>query len=441
MTGPITFSGLGSGLDIDSIVTGLVGASSSQLRNANNRVSSAQAAISTLSGVGSLLSDLRGVVDSLDTATELASYSGKTSNEAALSITTTGEAQPSSYSVTDVVLAKEQRTYSAGQAASDTALGQTGTIRLTQGGTDYDVTIEAGDTLGDIGAKINEVDAEIGASIFYDGTNYRLQVRSTQTGTDAAFTVQELSGFDIGFDDVGATVQNADNASATIDGFAVSSATNTISGAIQGVTLELKEETSDPFSISISSDTDSMKTSLQDFVDKYNGVVGRIHSVSGFGDSAGTSTALAGDSTLRSITNRLSSTILTGAGTGGNLDTLADLGVRLNNDGTLRIDADQMSEALTENPDNFAQVLAGDDTSDGLMDVMSDLVKSFTDIGTGTLDIKKESLNAEIKLFQTIGDREQARLDRMEIQLRETFSVMDATMGNNNVEMAFLAGL
>lgn len=441
MTGPITFSGLGSGLDIDAIVTGLVGASSQPLRNANARASEAQAAISTLSGVGSLLGDLRAVVDSLDTATELASYSGKSGNEDALEMTTTGNASPASYTVSDVVLAKEQRTYSATFADKGAELSQAGTLTLSQGGTDYDVEVEATDSLADIGAKINELDSDMSASLFFDGTDYRLQIRSKETGDEQAFVVSEGAGIDLGLDEAGATVQAASDASLTLDGFVVTSANNTIADALNGVTLTLKEETSEAFSISVGADSESMKTSLEEFVDKYNEVIERIHSVAGFGDSEGSSSALAGDSALRGITNRLSSQILSSAGTGGNLNTLADLGIRLNNNGTLKVDADQMEEALVENPDNFAQVLAGDDTNDGLMDVMGDLIRSFTDIGSGSLDIRKEGLRSEIKLFEASSEREQRRLDQMELRLRKTFSAMDAQMGQTNVQMAFLAGI
>ncbi len=441
MGGPITFSGLGSGIDIEAIVSGLVGASSQNLNLANRKVSAASAATSALSGVGSLLSDLKTVVDSLDSATELASYSGKSSDEDAAVVTTTGEATPASYTVSDVILAKEQRTYSGSQTSRDTDLTQTGTLRLTQGGTDYDITIDATDSLEGIGAKINGLKAGISASIFYDGTNYRLQLRSKETGSDEAFVVQELGGFNIGLSDVAATVQDAGNASAKLDGFTVTSSTNTISGAIEGVNIELKKEGTTPFSISIEADTDSMKASLDEFVSKYNSVITRIHSISGFGGSEGTSAALRGDGSLRSITNRLASTMLTSAGTGGNLETLADLGIRLNNDGTLKIDSDRMESALVDNPEGFSKVLAGDSTSDGLMDIMGSLLKSFTDIGTGTISLRKDALSAEIKLFQGTAEREQKRLDAMEIRLRRTFSAMDADMGMRNIEMSFLASI
>ncbi len=445
MAGPITFSGLGSGLDIESIVSGLISASSQPVRTANTKISSAQAAVSALSGIGSLLGELRTVVDSMDTASELSSYSGKTSNENALSISTSGVAKPASYTIDQVVLAQEQRNYSDATALRTDAVNTEGTMSFTQDGNTFNIDIAATDTLEQIGAKINGMGADISASIISTRDGHRLQVRSKSTGADQAFTIDESglsrsTGLNGDTADVASgQYQDARDASITMDGFEITSKTNTISDALSGVTLQLKEATSTPFSISVNADTEKMKTSLQDFVTKYNNVIGRIHSVAGFGDKTGSSPALKADSSLRSITNRLSSQVLTGAGTGSNLDTLADIGIRLNNDGTLRLDSTKLSSALSENPDAFTRVLAGDETSDGLMDMMSKLVKSFTDIGTGTLDIRKEGLNSSIKSFRATADREQRRLDAMELRLRSTFSAMDAQMGTNNIQMAYLA--
>lgn len=440
MTGAITFSGLGSGLDIDAIVSGLVSASSQPIRTAQTRISEAQAAVSTLSGIGGLMRELRDVVDTLDTASELASYSGSTGNEDALGITVSGTAKPATYSVTNVSLAQEQRHYSGVQTSRDGPLGISGDLVFTQDGTDYTISVSAEDSLEDIGIKINEGGADIGASIVAAKDGFYLQVRSKETGASQAFTVNE-AGLSASLGIGAGKIQDARNSSVTIDGLQIESETNTISDAVLGVSFELKQNSTETFNVSVKSDSSAMKKSLEDFVSKYNNVLGRIHSVSGFGSNEGSSKALRGDSTLRSITNRLSGMILSSAGTGGSLDTLADLGMRLNNNGTLRVDAAKMEEALNANPDNFAKVLAGDDSSDGLMDVMGNLLKSFIDVGTGSLDLRKEALNNEIKLFRDTADREQRRLDVMELRLRETFSIMDAQMGAYNVDMNFLARL
>ncbi len=99
----------------------------------------------------------------------------------------------------------------------------------------------------------------------------------------------------------------------------------------------------------------------------------------------------------------------------------------------MRVDSTQMEKALQEQPDAFKKVLAGDETNDGLMDMMSDLIKSFTEVGTGMLDIRKEGLKSTMKIFESSAAREQKRLDFMEVRLRSTFSAMDAAIRSRTI--------
>lgn len=436
----ISFSGLGSGIDIDSIVRGLVSAESTGVNTANSRISATKAAVSDLSSVGSLLSDLKSVVDSLDTATELSSFSGTSGNENALGVSASGNARAGTYDVRVVSLLKEQRNYSATYAASDTALGESGTLRFSQGGTDYDVAIAATDTLSEIAAKINDSGANVKANIFYDGSTYRLQVSSSEGGAHAAFSMTDVGGtLSLGLDAPGSLRQAAADAEVLIDGISVKSKTNVISGAIEGVSLTLKDETAASFKVQIAADPKKMVESLNDFVKKYNAVVSRIHTLAGFGSIKSTNKELAGDSALRAISAGLSSKVLSKVGAAdGALGTLADLGIRLNNNGTLKLDEAKMKAKLAENPSGFAQALAGDASSDGLMDIMSSMLKGFTDSGTGLMATRQDSFSARIKALQDTATREQARIDRMETRLRFTFAKMDAAVAAAKNQMNYL---
>lgn len=436
----ISFSGLGSGIDVDSIVKGLISAESGNIATANTRISATKAAVSDLSSIGTLLSDLKSVVDSLDTATELSSVSGKSANENALTVSTTGSASAGTYDVRVVSLLKEQRNYSATYATSDAALGEAGTLRFSQGGTDYDVSIEETDTLSNIAAKINASGAKIKANVFYDGSTFRLQVASSEGGAQAAFSVTDVSDtLSLGLDAPESVKQAAADAEVLIDGISVKSKTNVISGAIDGVSLTLKDETSSSFKIQIAPDSTKMTESLNDFVKKYNAVVNKIHSLAGFGSIKASNKELAGDATLRSISGGLSSKVL--AKVGGDsaaFGTLADLGIRMNNDGTLKLDESRMKSKLAENPSGFAKALAGDASSDGLMDLMGQMLKGFTETGTGLLATRKTSLDSRVKTLQDTATREQARVDRMETRLRLMFSKMDASVAASREQLNYL---
>jgi len=433
----VALSGLGgSGIDIEALVSGIANASKGNLSAATKRVSSSQAAVSALSGIGGLLSELKGVVDGLDTATELAGYAATSSNTSAVSLSSSGTARPGTYSVRIVSLASEQRTYSSAQASSSADLNQAGNFTITQGASNYVVAVTATDSLEDIATKINGLGGKLSASVFFDGTNNRLQIRSSQTGAANGFSIVEQGGVDLGLDDVGAIKQAAKDAELQIDTFTVTSSTNTIAGAIEGVTLNLQETTASAFTIAVKSNPAAMKTSLQSFVDKYNSVISRIHSVAGYGSTTASSAALKSDAALRTITGGLSNTMLTQVG--GTMSTFADLGIKLNNNGTLKLDDAKLTASLNSNPEAFARALAGDSTGDGVMDIMSRLLKGYTDSGSGLVATRTEAFNARVKLYQATADREQARLDSMSARLRKSLQAMDTLVTGYNATLSSL---
>src|SRR6186713_3932 len=233
-----SLSGVGSGIDTASLVSGLVNADSGRLNALKNKQTSTNSAISTLSDISSSLGTLQSAVDALSTASGVGSFSG-TSSSPSIAISTTGNAQPGAYSMKVTQLAKAQRTYSNTYASASTANGQSGTLSLQVGtGTATDINIAGTDTLDQIAAKINGAGARVSASVFYDGTDYRLQVRGLDTGKDNAITFTQ-SGLDLGLNVTANTVQKAQNSIVNIDGFDVQRSTNQVVGAISGVTLAL----------------------------------------------------------------------------------------------------------------------------------------------------------------------------------------------------------
>ena len=169
-------------MDTEGIVTGLVSASSGSLNTLKSRASDADSAVSTLSGISSLLATLQKSVDALANTRDVGAYTASSSSSA-IAVSANGTALPGAYSIKVNALAKEQRNYSTTFSSMSTALGQTGTLSLQVGtGTAVNVDVTATDTLDGIAAKINASGQRISASIFNDGTNYRLQVRGLDTG-------------------------------------------------------------------------------------------------------------------------------------------------------------------------------------------------------------------------------------------------------------------
>ncbi|MBN1609558.1 MAG: flagellar filament capping protein FliD [Polyangiaceae bacterium] len=436
-------TGVGSGLDVDGIVTALVSVSREPITRLNTRISNAKAAATTVSDIATLISRLGTAVRELDDITETKTYTASSSSSA-ITVSATGAAQPGSYSVKVTGLAKEARVYSNTFDSSSEALGETGTLSFTIAGKTATVDIGAEDSLDAIATRINEEASEQGlrlsATTFYDGSHYRLLLNGLDKGSANALTIQETD-LDFGLNLEANIKQVASNATAEIDGFPVSSATNQITAAIPGVTLALTGLTSQAETVTIASDPAALKTKLQSVVDAYNAIVNKVHSAAGYGSTKATNSVLAGDSGLRTVTSRMSSVVMTRVETGSQYETLASIGVSQNSDGTLTIDSSRLQTALAADPTAVSQVLAGPSGSEGVMDVLSDLADSLSATGTGLLRTKVDLLNQQATTLQQRADDAQDRLDAYAERVRAQLNAADSAMGSSYSTLSYLVAL
>jgi flagellar hook-associated protein 2 len=439
MVGTVTFGGIGSGMDTESIVSALVGVERQGQSAIQSKLTANNSSISNLSSVSTLLSRLKSASDALDTAAEVGSYKATSSN-AAIVASGSGLATPGKYSIKVDKLAKEQRTYSNTIASVGTALGQAGTLKLGVGaGTTTDVTIAATDTIDDVIGKINASGQRVTASSFYDGTSYRIQLRGQDTGAANALSITE-TGTTFGFTVPANTVQTAQDAQIQLDGFTVKSSTNQVTGAIRGVTLALTNETTDAVSVAIENDPDALKTKLTALVDAYNGVVSKVQELAGNGTVKAKDANLAGDSTLRTITGRLQSALQTVGTNSGNYKTLSSIGLSLDRNGKLSLDATKFSKALAADSDGVTKMLSGTTSStQGVMGVVSSAVELFTKSNTGLLANRTEAMTATSKRLQSRIDNEEIRINRYAEQLRKQFTQMDTAVAGWNAQANYLA--
>jgi flagellar hook-associated protein 2 len=145
---------------------------------------------------------------------------------------------------------------------------------------------------------------------------------------------------------------------------------------------------------------------------------------------------LSGDSTLRSLTGRLSSTLTQTVGT-GKFQTLRSIGIELTNNGTLKLNATKLQEALAADPNSVTNVLAGDDGGvKGLADTFTAVTTDML-AANGAITSRKEGLSARQRSLTDRLGVEQKRLDRMEDQLRKQFTLMDQVVANNQSKFNF----
>lgn len=434
-----SLGGVGSGIDTGALITGLVNADSGRITALKNKQSSTNSAISTLSDISSSLGTLQSAVDALSTASGVGSYTGSSSSPA-IAISTSGNAQPGAYSMSVTQLAKAQRTYSNTFSSASTAVGQSGTLNIQVGtGTGADVNIAGTDTLDQIATKINASGARVSASVFYDGTDYRLQIRGLDTGKDNALTFTQ-SNLDLGLNVTANTIQKAQNSIVKIDGFDVQRSTNQVVGAIQGVTLALTAVTTAPVDVAVSSDTQSLTTKIQSIVSAYNSVLSKINNAAGHGTVKAGNSELASDSTLRAITNRLSTTLQAATGS-GKYSTLGSIGLALKKDGTLGLDTTKLTAAMTSDPSAIATLFAGSSTTTGVMSSLSSAIKMYNQTGTGLLSLHQSDMQTRIGTMTDRINREQDRLDRYQTLLQKQFSAMDTAVTVNNNDLGYLTRL
>jgi flagellar hook-associated protein 2 len=437
MTGTISFGGVGSGMDTEGIVSGLIQADSGPLNALKTRQSDTDAAVSTLSSISSLLSTFRTAVSALSDVRNVGSYTA-TSSSSAVAASANGAALPGAYDVEVLQLAKEQRNYSQEFSSHDGALGQAGTLSLKVGGGEtFNVNVKATDTLDDIVNNINAQGGRFSAAVFNDGTNYRLQLRGLDTGEANAITI---SGLDLGMNATGAKVQSAQDSKVKIDGFEVKRGTNQVVGAIQGVTLALTQVTQSPIQLRVDSDPGALQSKIQSVVSSYNAVITKIQQTAGYGTSAGNSKVLRGDSTLRTIAQQMSSAVLTQVAGGGTFANLKDVGISLGRDGTLSLDSTKLSQAISRDAASVSNVLAGPGSGKGVMDIMSSLADSIT-ANNGVLGLRSDALSKSSKQIADRVTAEQGRLDREAENLRKQFTAMDSTVAANNSQLKYLQSL
>ncbi len=433
-----SLSGVGSGIDTTSLISGLVNADSGRLNALKTTQTSTQSAISTLSDISTTLGSLQSAVDALTTTSGVGSYAG-TSSSSAIAVSTSGAALPGSYTMNVTQLAKSQRTYSSTYASPSTALGQSGTLSIQIGsGTPISINVGGTDTLDQVAGKINASGGKLNASVFYDGTNYRLQIVGNDTGKANALTFTQ-SGFDLGLNTAANTVQKAQDSIVNIDGFDVTRSTNQVVGAIQGVTLALTAVTTTPVDIGVASDATGLASKIQSVVTAYNSVLSKINAAAGKGTTPAGNSVLASDSTLRSITNKLSSTLQTMSGT-GKYNTLGSVGLSLQKDGTLALDQSKLKAALTDDSSAVSKLFAGDGTSStGIMGSLSRAIQTYNQTGTGLLTMHSSDMQSRVTSLTDNINREQTRLDSYQTLLQKQFSAMDTNVTANNSIMSYLS--
>jgi flagellar hook-associated protein 2 len=422
--GTITSSGVGSGIDIESLVTKLVDAEGSAAKSRlNTREATLQARLSAFGIFKSTADQVNTALAALKDLSKFQAFSASSADETILKASASSTAVPASYDVEVVQLAQ------AAKLTSDPfdpigTMG-TGTLTVTYGTTSFDVVIDGtNNTLSGIAGAINAATGNPGvnASVINTAAGSRLILTGASSG--AANTVSVVANGALTPLNLVST-QTAQDAIVKIDTFEVRSATNAISSAVTGVTFNAQKVSTPGVTtrITVAADPAAAKKSIEDFVKAYNTMTTTLSSLDNYNADTRQASALTGDSTLRNFlaaVRREAGTVLTGAGL--SFKALTDIGITTKVDGTLEINSSKLTTSLATGVDKVGKLFAG---ADGLGGRLGKLIDGYTG-ATGLLQARTQGLQNGIKDIDSQRTALEARLSTYETRIRAQLSAMDA---------------
>ncbi len=446
-TAPLASSNAGT-LDVPSLVSQLMSVERKPIDKLNAKVSSYQAKISSFGTLKGLASGFQTAAQGL--VSSLAAYSAASSDTAVLSASATTTAVAGSYVVDVTTLAKAQRLAAAGQGSDTVALtAADSTVRFTVGAASTDVAISAGASLQDIRSAINAADIGISVTIINDGsgTPYRLALSAESAGTaNAISSITVLGGGDNTLNDLLAynatenvpapaipmaqTVAAAD-ADFEVNGVRIVGSSNTITDAIEGVTLTISKESASA-TLTVSRDTSAVSKAASGLVDAFNALANQLKSRSAYSKSS--ADVLSGDGTVRLMLDQLRSVLMTRA-SGGTLTALAEVGIAFQTGGTLKLDGSKLDAAMAS---DFGDVVNLFSSATGYATRMDAWATSVVEVG-GLIDARTTSLNTYLTGFNDQISRLEVRMTSIQKQYTATYSNLNVLLSSMNKTGAYLA--
>ncbi|WP_108947162.1 flagellar filament capping protein FliD [Shewanella halifaxensis] len=439
----LTATGIGSGLDINTIVGVLVDAEKVPKEAIFDKTEATiEAKVSAMGTLKSQLSTFQDALEKLSDPASLNIRKVSTGESSFFTASADKNAQSGSYQIQVEQLAKQHKVAGGNVADATAAVGQ-GKLDLSVNGKAFSVDVEAGDSLEAIAKKVNESadNSGVTATIIKSDGGSRLVFSSDETGTDNQVSVTATDTVGSGLNDMfGAgnleTLQAAQNAIVHIDGQKVTSQSNEVENAITGVTLSLTDADAGKTStLKIEQDNEAVKKNVKGFVDAYNTLVESITSLSKYDSEKEESAALQGDSMLRSIESQMRNMISNRVDVDGETIALYDIGIETDRYGKMSINDAKLDKIIEEDMGSIEGLFATPDT--GIASSLDNLVEGYVKSG-GLIDSRDNALTNE---KQRLDDQREAfslKMEMLQARLFKQFNTMDLIVGQLNQQSAGL---
>jgi flagellar hook-associated protein 2 len=442
MTGSVTAAGIGSGLDVQSIVSQLMAVEQRPLDALKQRQSDIDTRISAYGTLKSALSTFQEAMQKLSSESALKVFTATSGNDSVFTATADSMAAASNYQLEVVRLA--QRHKFAGAEFLDTATfgGNAGDALTIQVGSDpastLSVDLGTAKTLSDIKDAINTAAGNPGVTasiVFGNNGNQKLVLTANDSGSAHALTLGYAGTIDAStfsfqeLNNIAGDTTRLDS-EISVDGYTVNRPGNTINDVIQGVTLNLNAaDPGTPYQLDVTRDTGSVADSVQAFVDAYNNLQDSLKTLKG-GD-------LATDTGLFSVTNGLRSVINTPAsGLPSGLTYLGQIGVSFTRDGVMTMNRTDVENALNDNFNAVSELFSTD--GQGFANRLDTLVGNW--LGSdGLISNRTDSMNNSKTALSKQQDQLQYRLDQVQSSLYAQFTQLDTLLSSMKVTSDYLA--
>lgn len=449
----ITSAGVGSGLPLEDIINSILNAEDQpKIKRFEETKTKLSVELSALGAVKSSLSALNDVIkklaDPANFAKRVATIRQPTSGDL-ISVATSDKSTPGVFNIEVSQLAQGSRAMSTGTftAPTDVVNASAGKLTLAAGTKNFQVDIAAGATLEDIRNTINSSTSNFGvtANIINTGgavPTSKLVFTSNITGSannlsitndNADLDAVSTTAFGGGAGGMSiAVADQAKDAMAKVDGIDVTSATNKFTNVVQDLSFTALKvgAVGEKARIDVSFDTVGVEKQLEEFIKAYNNAIGTIdyHTKMGAG--------LYGDSTMRSLKNQLISNLSRKTLDAGDFETIFDVGLKLNKDGTLEKNSKirSMDAAVSENYADVGKLFSG---ADGFAKNMQSILDQNLD-SKGSIKYRQDKIDLSLKDLVNEREKHDYRMQQMEVRLRAQYGNLDSLIGQMQSSSNFL---
>lgn len=436
MAGSISSLGVGSGLDLESLVQNLIAAESRPIQILESRKADLDLKISSFGQVQSALSSFQSAVSALKEPGAFRGINASSSDEQVLGASATQAAVTGSNVIEVTQLAQKNKLASQSFISGSEIVG-TGQLSFSVGGETFNIDItDENNTLEQIRDSINTENdnTSIQASIINTDEGSRLILTADESGVANQIILNVTDDDAANTDDGGLSrllfgiqeLDQAQDATLIVDGFDVTRSSNEVSDVIQGVTLNLAS--TGTATVSVSEDLGVAKQSIETFVKSYNSLFSTL--------AAQRQGPLSGENTLLNIESRVRSLFSANYNDkDANINYLFQLGLSIDRDGILSFDGTVFDEKIGANINDVQNLFAN--TSSGFVSSLETVIESYVD-GGGIITNRTDGLNNEKTSIDDDIERLQLRLESTEARLRKRFGSLDALVSQLNTTSSFL---